>query len=180
MSGEIGGAAAHHVAHRADPRRNQSAIRQRADAHGNVDVIVDQVEVAVGEDKPDIDLRPLGKKLGDDRQDMQPAKDHRRSDDEVASRRGMFPRRRALGLAHLVEDAPGRGDIGRARVGESELAGRPGQEPRVQMRFEVGNLAADRRQRHAEFAAGGGQAAGLRDRDQKGHGFEAIHCASKI
>ena len=72
-------------------------------------------EIAVGEDKPDIDLRPLGKKLGDDRQDMQPAKDHRRGDDEVASRRGMFPGRRALGLAHLVEDALGRGDIGRAR-----------------------------------------------------------------
>jgi hypothetical protein len=37
-------------------------------------VIVDQVEVAVGEDKPDIDLGPLAKKLGDDRQDVQPPK----------------------------------------------------------------------------------------------------------
>ena len=143
-------------------------------------MVVDQVQIAVGEHKPDIDLGPLAEKFGDDRQDMQPAKDDRRGDDEVAARRGMFPRRRALGLAHLVEDAPGRGDIGRARVGESELAGRSGEEPRVQMRFEVGDLAADRRQRHAKFAAGGGQAAGLRNRDQKGHGFEAIHCASNI
>ena len=76
-------------------------------------MIVDEVEIAIGQDKPDVDLRPLGKKLGDDRQDMQPAKDHGRGDDEVASRRGMLPRRRALGLANLVEDTPGRGEIGR-------------------------------------------------------------------
>jgi hypothetical protein len=49
------------------------------------------------------------------------------------------------------------------------------------MRFEVGNLAADRRQRHAKFAAGGGEAAGFDRLDQKGHGFEAAHGqASKI
>ncbi len=138
-------------------------------------MIVDQVEIAVGEDKPDVDLGPSGKKLGDDGEDMQPAKDHRRGDDELAARRGMFPGRRALGLIHFIEDALGRGDIGRARIGESEPAGRAGQEPRAQMRFEFGNLAADRRQRHAKFAAGGGQAAGLRNRDQKGHGFKAVH-----
>ena len=43
------------------------------------------------------------------------------------------------------------------------------------MGFELRNLPADGRQRHAELAAGGGQAARLGDRDQKGHGFEAIH-----
>ena len=138
-------------------------------------MIVDEVEIAVGEHKPDIDLRPLGEKLGDDRQDMQSAKNHRRGDDEVAARRGMFARRRALGVDHLVEDALGCGDISRARVGQREFAGRAGQKPRLQMRFEVGNLAADRRQRHAKLAARGGQAAGLHDRHQKGHGFEAIH-----
>ena len=43
------------------------------------------------------------------------------------------------------------------------------------MGFELRNLPADGRQRHAELAAGGGQATRLGDRDQKGHGFEAIH-----
>ena len=37
-------------------------------------MIVDQMEVAVGEDQPDVDLGPLGQKFGDDRQEMQSAK----------------------------------------------------------------------------------------------------------
>src|SRR5271165_3326754 len=48
------------------------------------------------------------------------------------------------------------------------------------MRLLAANLAADRRQRHAQFMAGGGQAAGFHGADQKGHGFEAVHGASKI
>ncbi len=159
MSGEIGRTAAHDATHRADPRRNEGAVRQRANAHRDVDAIVDEMKIAVGEHEPDIDLGPLLEKLGNDRQDMQPAKDHGRSDDEIAARRGMFAGGRALGLVHLIEDALRRRDIGRARVGEREPAGRPDQEPGVQTRFEFGNLAADRRQRHAELAAGGGQAA---------------------
>ena len=109
---------------------------------------------------------------------MQPAKNHRRGDDEVASGRGVFPGGGALGFPHLVEDAPGGGDIGRPLVGEGEPAGRAGHEPRVQMRLELGYLAADGRQRHPEFAARGGQAARLDYRDQKGHGFEPVHCYS--
>src|ERR1700733_3259831 len=175
MRGEIGGTAANDAAHRANPCRNPRAIRERADADGDVDMILDEGEIAVGEDKPDIDFRPLAKKLGNDRQDVQPAKDHGRGDDEVASWRGMFPRRRALGLAHLFEDALCRGEIGRARIGQREFAGRPGQEPCIQMRFEIGNLATDRRQRNAELTAGGGQAAGLRNRHQERHGFKAVH-----
>jgi len=58
VRGELGGTTANDAAHRADPRPNRRAIGKRADAHGNVDVIVDQVQVAVGEHKPDVDLRP--------------------------------------------------------------------------------------------------------------------------
>ena len=101
-----------------------------------------------------LNLRPSLEKLGDDRQDTQPAKHDRRGDDEVAAGSGMFPRRRALGLAHLVENAFGRGDIGGARVCEGEFARRADQKPRIQMRFQVRNLAAYRRQWHAKFAAG--------------------------
>ena len=175
VRGEIGGTAAHHAAHRADPGRDKSAVGERADAQSYVDMIVDEVEIAVGKHQPHVDLGPLLKKLGDDRQNMQPAKDDRRGDDEIAPGRGALPGGRALGLAHLVEDALRRRDIGRALLGQRQLAGRADEEPRIQMRFELGNLAADRRQRHAELAAGGGQGARLGDRDQEGHSFEAVH-----
>ena len=49
MSGEIGGTAAHHLAHRADFHRGEGAVRQRADAHRNVDMVIDEVEIAVGQ-----------------------------------------------------------------------------------------------------------------------------------
>ncbi|BCH07323.1 hypothetical protein MesoLj131c_15810 [Mesorhizobium sp. 131-3-5] len=43
------------------------------------------------------------------------------------------------------------------------------------MAFEIGNLAADGRQRNAETAGRGGKAAGLHRRDKERHGFETIH-----
>jgi len=90
VSGKIGGTAAHHPAYRSDVRRNEGAVRERADAHRNVDAIVDEVEIAVREQEPDVDVGPSSEKLCDDRKDMQPAKNDRRGDDEVAARRGMF------------------------------------------------------------------------------------------
>ena len=59
VRGEIGGTAAHHAAHRADPGRDQSAVGERADAQSDVDMIVDEVKIAVGKHKPDVDLGPL-------------------------------------------------------------------------------------------------------------------------
>ena len=41
--------------------------------------------------------------------------------------------------------------------------------------FELPDFAAERRQRHAEFASGSGEAACLDGGDQESHGFESIH-----
>ena len=43
------GARADHRAHVADLGRDHRAVRQTADAHGHVDVVLDDVDVAIGE-----------------------------------------------------------------------------------------------------------------------------------
>jgi hypothetical protein len=118
-------------------------------------MVIDQVEIAVGQDQLHVDLGPLDQKVDDDRENMQPAEDDRRGDEKVAPGRGIGAGRCALGFANFLKDAFAGGDIGCAGVGENESARRAGQEPRLEAGFELGNLAADCRKRHAEFAAGG-------------------------
>ena len=78
-------------------------------------MVIDEVEIAVGQDQSHVDLGPSGEKVDDDREDMQPAEGDRRSDDEVRPRRRVGARRRALGFADLVENALAGGDIGLRR-----------------------------------------------------------------
>ena len=89
MRGEVGGTAADDPAHRTDFRRSQGALGKRPDADRDVDVIVDQVQIPISKDKPDVDLGPSGEKLRDDRENMQAAKNDWRGDDEIAPWRGI-------------------------------------------------------------------------------------------
>ena len=84
---------------------------------------------------------------------MQTAEDDRRGDHQIAFRRAVFARRGALGFAHVLKDALARRDIGSSRVGQTELPARPVEEPRLEMRLKVRNLAADGRERQCRAAA---------------------------
>ena len=123
---EIGRAGADDPADRPDAHRDQAAVRQLADPHGEVDMVFGETDDAVVEHQPDVDLGIGLEELDDDRQHMQPAEHQRRGDDEVALRRGIFARRGALGLRDIVEDAPRRGDVVAAGIGEVERCGSSG------------------------------------------------------
>jgi hypothetical protein len=89
--------------------------------------------------------------------------------------RGVLAGRDALGLADLVEDAAAGRDVGSAGFRQRQLARGPVQQARMQVRFQLGHLAADGRQRRTETARRRRQAAGVDDGQQYGHGFETIH-----
>jgi hypothetical protein len=166
--------------HEAHPRRHQAAVGQRADPHRHVDVRVDQVDVAVGERESHVDLRVAGQALDHDRQHVQAAEGDRCGHDQLAAGRGVFPGRGPLGLGHLLQDAPAGRHIGLAGVGERQLAGGAHQQPRAEPRFQLGNLAADCRQRRAEPASRSGETAALHGRHQNGHGFQSVHRLSQF
>ena len=62
-----------------------------------------------------------------------------------------------------------------AGFGERQPARRAVEEPRVEMRLELGDVARHRRHRHAEALGRAREAAGLDDVGEGGHGVEAIH-----
>ena len=73
--------------HRTDIGGDHGAVRQPADPHGHVDVIVKQVQVPVRQQEPNIDLRMGGEEFDDDRQNVQPAEEYRSCQGQFAARR---------------------------------------------------------------------------------------------
>ena len=159
--GKIGRARIGRTADRPNLRRDHVAVRQVADADRKVDMVFHQIDLAIAEAQPEIDLGIGFEKFDHDRQHMQPPEDDRRGNSQFAPRRNVFARGGALGLVHLFQYDPARLDIGAPGIGQRDMAARADQEARVQMRLEIGNLAAHRGKRHAKTARGGRQASGF-------------------
>ncbi len=175
MFPEQRGTAAHHGAHRPDPRRDHAAIGQDPKAHRHVDMVVDQVDDPVAQHQPDVDFGKQRQEIGNDRQHMQTAEQHGRGEHEITARRGEFAGGLLLGFVHLLEDAPRRRRIGDAGIGQGQLAGAARQELRAEQRFEIGDFSAERRHRHPHGPCGGRQAALVERGEEHRHGFETVH-----
>ena len=102
---QIRRARAHHAANLADLAGDETTVRQRADAHCEVDVILDQVQRAVDQQQAHVDARVRSEEFSHHRHDVQTAEDDRRCDRELALRRVVLARCAALGFRHCFEDA---------------------------------------------------------------------------
>src|SRR5665213_1448015 len=106
---------------------------------------------------------------------MQSSKHNGCGDDQIALGRAVFAGRRTLRISDLFENTLARRDISFPGVGERQLARRADEEPRVEVRFKIRDLAAYGRQRRAELTARRREAAGFGRGNQDRHGFEAVH-----
>jgi hypothetical protein len=138
-----------------------------------------QVDHAVGERDPNVDVRVGFEELDRDGQDMQAAEHDRRGDGEVASRRHVFAGRSALGFTDVFKDPLAGRNVGAAGIGEHEATAGPIDEPCPQVRLEFGHFPADGCERHTELAGRCRKAATFDRREQRGHGFEPVHLASQ-
>jgi hypothetical protein len=121
-------------------------------------VIVEKMHNSVCEYEPDIDIRIGFQELRNDGQNVHAPEDDGRSDNEIAFWCAIFAAGSALGFADLFQDSFAGGDISMSRICQCQLAGRSREKPCPQMIFEIGDFAADCRQRHAEAPAGGRKA----------------------
>src|SRR5262245_7720762 len=85
MSSEIGGARDTDAAYAPVPCRHHGAVGEVADTHRHVNVIVDEVDVAVREQDPDSDLGERGDEITHHRKYMQSAENDRRRERELAA-----------------------------------------------------------------------------------------------
>ena len=95
--------------------------------------------------------------------------------DDVRSLFLEIARGNAFDLRHLLEYPPAPREIRGAGIGESEPARGAQEEPRAEMRFELGDPPAHRRKWDAKLARGSRKAARLNDRHQNRHGRETVH-----
>src|SRR5271170_7547448 len=163
------------AAGRADAKRDQAAVGQRADAQRDVDRFLEQTEDLVAEDETNVDVRISREELDQDRDQMEAAKTDGRRHCQLAGRRRVLARGSALGLHDFSEDPLAGIDVGAAGLGEHQLAARSIEQLRPKVRFEVRDLAADGRKRRVQAARCGRQAARLCDRQHNQHRLDAIH-----
>ena len=169
---EIGRARADDPADRPDAQRDQAAVRHLADPHRQVDMIFGEADVAVVEHQPDVDLGIGLDEFDDHRQHMQPAEHQRRGDDQLALRRAYSPAaaRSASPTSSRMRRA-GR-DVVAAGIGQLEAAAGAVDQPRAEMRLELGDPAADGRQRNLQPARRRRQAARFDHGEQHLHRFK--------
>ena len=109
VGGEVVGAAAHHAPDLANLRRDERAVGQSADADGQVDVLVDNVDRVVGERQVNIDLREAREEFVHDWYDMEASEDDRRRHRQRPPRDGVLPGGLQFRLVDLFQDALARG-----------------------------------------------------------------------
>ena len=106
VSGEISRARADDAADGAEPHCDQARIRQLPDAEREIDVLVDEIDHPVDQHHLHVDFTVGLQEFGHHGDDVQTAEHDRRGEDQLAPRRTVFARRRALGLGDVIEDAP--------------------------------------------------------------------------
>ncbi|MEI9886113.1 MAG: hypothetical protein WDN08_06355 [Rhizomicrobium sp.] len=110
-----------------------------------------------------------------DGQQMQAPEDVRRGDGEIALGLAVLAGGGAFGFLDLLQDLLAGLDIGAAGVGQAHLAAGTDEDAGLQMRFELGDVAADGGDRDVQAARSRGEASGLHDRQKHRHGVEAVH-----
>ena len=111
---------------------------------------------------------------------MESAKHDRSGKDQISARRAVLARCATLSLGHLFEYASARGDVRLAYLGQGELAGRTQEQLRIEVRFELRDLAAHGGKWHAQLATCFRKAARLNDRHEYRHRLQLIHNYSAI
>src|SRR5262249_9011379 len=144
-SRQICRACADDAANRANPARDQTAVRQLADSDREVDMFFQDVGDAVGQRGPNVDVRKSLEELDRDRKNVQAAEDDWRGDDQIAFGSAVFARRGALGLPQVFQDALTGLYVGLPCFGERDVPTRPAEESGLEGNLELRNPTADGR-----------------------------------
>jgi hypothetical protein len=145
-----------------------------ADAHGNIDAFIDQVDDPVEKIGRHFDGRIRPQELHDARHDVCAAEQHRRGDRQVARGRGIDARDRLIGLGDAGEDVARVVQVAASGFGQAHAAGRALQQLHAQLRFERGNGPGDCRRGQVEAPGGGRKAGFFADCEEDVHQMELV------
>ncbi len=137
-------------------------------------MLIHQIDVAVPQAEPHVDLGVGLQKLTQHWHHMQAAKGKGRGHHQVAAWCAVLTAGGALSFVHAVEDAAAGSQIAGAGVRQHQLARGAGDEFGVEVLLKLGDFAAHGGQGHAQFSARCREAAGVNHRQKNGHGMQAV------
>lgn len=166
---EIGRAGADDAPHLRDLARHQRAVGELAAAHGHVDILRDQIDLAVGHAELDLDARVARQEIRQELRDLV-ASDGRSGvdpDEPLQAPAG----RRHLGFGGLDrrENLPAAPEVRLALDGQRDAPGGAGEKLDAEPLLDPRHDLRDRGRRQAEVVRRGGEAALFR------HPHEGIH-----
>ena len=139
------------------------------------DLLLGQAQLLIGGNYPDVDIRVNLEEVRDDRHENDTPEAERRRHGKLACRCGILTGRGTLCFGHIRENALAGRNIGSARIGQHQAPARSVEEFCAQVKFKLGHVSADGRERRFQSPCRRGQAAVL-DHGQKGrHRFQSIH-----
>ena len=175
VASEIRGCGAADEARRADPAAHKILAARLADAHGEIEAFLDEIDHALGELDVEAHLQVARGERGDRRREMACAEGRRAGETKRAARHDRRGRDRDLGLLEIREELHAALEERLPAFREREPPRRPVEQARVEMRLEVGDEARHRRDGDAQALGRAREAAGLDDAGESGQCVEAVH-----
>ena len=123
---------------------DERGVRQMADAQGDVDALIDQVDGPVQQEEANRNGRIEIEKIVDNRPQYLLAGDRRRRNGQCPAGGGAFARGEHVGLLQLDQHPPTGSRIALTRFAQLERPGGPMQQLDPDMGFQKGERAADR------------------------------------
>ena len=135
---------------------------QPAEPDADVDALLDQIDIAVVERHPQLDVGIARLERAKKRHHLQPAERHRHVDVQIAGRPQLRVLEHELGLLDLGQRLTAALEEGGAVLGEADAPRGAGEQPGADLILEPGDGVADARLGDAEIGRGAHEAQALR------------------
>ena len=153
----------------------QRRIRGLAQKEGQVDRILDDVDVAVRQAQPDLDAGIVGAEARDQRRDQTPPQPQGRGQPDHALRLARKAADQRLGLVQRVDDAPRMVIEGAPDLGRRQLARGAVQQPQPEAIFKILDAIGGNCRGKPQIPASGGDRAQFDHPDEDAQAFQIGH-----
>jgi len=173
--GQIGRAGAQAAATFEQLARDQRRVARLADLDGNVDALLQRIDITRGQLHLRTDLRVLAHEFAQHPAQKQLAKPDGRADPQQAGRRLLQLHHRLLGLGEVEHDLPAALVIGLPHLGQAQLARGAVEQAHAQPCLQLLHQLGDAGLAHVQGVGGLGEAAAVHHTGKGLHRIETVH-----
>ncbi|MDT4870582.1 hypothetical protein FQZ97_1056670 [compost metagenome] len=175
MLGQVRGRRHQHRSAGRQHPADQRGVGLGADANGQVDARLDQVERALAGVQVDLQLRVKLQEIGQRGGQLRVGEGDAAGDAQLPAQGGVVAAGFLFHVVHQRQHLLAAAQAGLARVGERDAAGGALQQARAQPLLQRAHMARDHGARHLQLVGRGAEAAALGHRHKHAHGGQPVH-----